>query len=140
MDLSQQFENHEQRSRLSTLSTLKAIMPGENILQAGAHIVGHLPGGSLVEGWSVWINDDEPFGGPVTLTLGTIDNPTMFADSLTVADGQSYTSAPGVSVLEFVDNEPLKATISLGGTAVTGVLNMAVTYTEVDTKVGKYAH
>lgn len=141
MDLSGQLENHEQRIRLSTKATLQATMPGGIPLVAGTHTVGHLPVGALVEGWEAWINGDELFGGDVTLTLGIPSNPTLFFDSEVVADGGiSSKNAQDTPVEIYVSNEPLIATIALGGNEPGGVLNMNVKYSEIDTKAGKYTY
>jgi len=134
-----QLENNEQRRRLSTKGTLQAVMPGGVTIENGVHIVGHIPAGSLIDGFQAWINGHEEFGGDVTLSLGTPDIPGLFFNGVTVLDGGTgLSNDPAVPINLLVSNEPLVATVTFAGTAPAGILNMLVSYTEIDTKVGKY--
>ena len=141
MDLSQQLENHEQRCGFGSTGTLKMTMPGNQALNVGEqHIVGHLPVGALVDGFQVWINPDNLFGGDVVVDLGIPSNPTLFFSGATVTDGGAIHNASVDPVEIYATNEPLVATITPAGSNPGGIINFDVRYTEVNTKAGKYTY
>lgn len=115
-------------------------MPGGQALADGQHIVGHIPAGALIDGWQAWIEPTKLFGADVIVSLGTVDNPTLFLNGVTVVDGGATHNAPITPVELYVSNEPLVATITTTVKNPGGVINFDVRYTEVDTKAGKYTY
>ena len=135
-DLSYLKRNNEQRVQLSSVGTLQVAMPGGvTLVEDEQHIIGAIPKGALLKGWTAYV-DGVPWN--VTVSIGTVDNPTLFATALVVS---SVNVNDKTQPFEFFFEESVDLVCTLatnsGGDA-DSAFQFVLDYTEVDTTCGAY--
>ncbi len=136
-ELSTLKRNNEQRAQLASSGTLQVSMPGGQTLEEGVqHIIGAIPTGALLKGWTASV--DGASGWAVTVSLGTADNPTEFATALGVSS-TNVNDKTAPFEYYYPDGEDLVASItSVGQAPADGVFQFTLDYTEVNTTCGAY--
>jgi len=136
-DLSYLKRNNEQRVQLSSVGTLQVTMPGGvTLVEDEQHVIGAIPKGALLKGWTAYV--DGATAWDVTVSIGTVDNPTLFATALTVS---SVNVNDKLLPFEFFFEESVDLVCTLatnsGGDA-DSAFQFVLDYTEVDTTCGAY--
>ena len=136
-DLSKLNRNNEQRVQLASTGTLQAVMPGGLPLEEGVqHVIGAIPKGALLKGWTAAV--DGASGWNVTVSIGTVSFPTLFATALTVSSSNvNDKTAP--FEFYFPESEDLVCTLAVNsGGDDTSAFQFTLDYTEVNTTCGAY--
>lgn len=130
-------KNNEQRIQSSTACTLQQDMPGGQTLAGNvAHVCGHIPDGALIKGWTAYV--DAASGWGVTVSIGTVANPTLFATALVVTSVNVNDKAVPMEIF-FPVGEDIVVNVTAGAdTAGEGVFQFVLDYTEVNTTNGCY--
>jgi len=136
-DLSKLRRNNEQRVQHASAGTLQAVMPGGQALEEGVqHIIGAIPQGALLKGWTASV--DGASGWNVTVSIGTVDNPTLFATAL----GVSSTNVNDKLLpfeFYFPEDEDIVCTLDTNsGKTDESSFQFVLDYTEVNTTCGAY--
>ena len=136
-DLSTLKRNNEQRVQLASTGTLQVSMPGGQTLEEGVqHIIGAIPTGALLKGWTASV--DGASGWNVTVSLGTVDNPTEFASALGVSS-TNVNDKTAPFEYYYPDGEDIVCTLAVNsGGDDTSAFQFTLDYTEVNTTCGAY--
>ncbi len=134
-DLSKLNKNNEQRVQLASNGTLQVSMPGGQTLEEGVqHVIGAIPYGALLKGWTAAVSG----GWAVTVSIGTVDFPTLFTTALGVSSSNVNDKAQPMEYF-FPEGAELVANItSVGQAPADGVFEFTLDYTEVNTTCGAY--
>ena len=136
-ELSKLNRNNEQRLQSSSACTLQAVMPGGLALAEGEqHVIGAIPTGALIKGWTAFVGADTPWS--VTVSIGTTANPTLFATALGVS---SINVNDKTAPMEFFfpDGEDIVCTLTtVSGKTDESAFQFVLDYTEVNTTCGAY--
>ena len=135
-DLSKQNRNNEQRLQASSACTLMQTMPGgQDLVGNVEHVVGAIPEGALIKGWTAFVTN----GWSVTVAIGTVDDPTLFATALTVTTDNVNDKTEAVEIFFPVGEEiVVNVTTGAGVADVGGEFVFVLDYTEVNTTCGAY--
>ena len=136
-DLSKLNKNNEQRIQLASVCMLQAVMPGGVPLEEGVqHIIGAIPTGALLKGWTVSV--DGASGWNVTVSIGTTANPTEFATALVVTSANVNDKTAPFEYY-FPDGEDIVCTLTVNsGGDDTSTFQFTLDYTEINTTCGAY--
>ena len=136
-DLSKLNKNNEQRIQLASDCMLQAVMPGGVPLEEGVqHVIGAIPTGALLKGWTASV--DAASGWNVTVSIGTVANPTEFASALTVSS-TNVNDKTAPFEYYFPEGEDVVCTLTVNsGGDDTSAFQFTLDYTEVNTTCGAY--
>ena len=136
-DLSKLNRNNEQRIQLASDCTLQAVMPGGVPLEEGVqHIIGAIPTGALLKGWTASV--DGSSGWNITVSIGTVANPTEFASALTVSS-TNVNDKTAPFEYYYPDGEDIVCTLTVNsGGDDTSAFQFTLDYTEINTTCGAY--
>jgi len=136
-DLSLLNKNNEQRIQLASECTLQAIMPGGQPLEEGVqHIIGAIPTGALLKGWTASV--DGASGWNVTVSVGTVGFPTLFATALVVTSSNVNDKTQPFEY-HFPEGEDIVCTLTVNsGGDDTSTFQFTLDYTEINTTCGAY--
>ena len=136
-DLSLLNKNNEQRIQLASECSLQAIMPGGQPLEEGVqHVIGAIPTGALLKGWTASV--DGASGWNVTVSVGTVGFPTLFATALVVTSANVNDKTAPFEYY-FPDGEDIVCTLTVNsGGDDTSTFQFTLDYTEINTTCGAY--
>ncbi len=137
MDLSTQLQNNEVRCKSATVCTLLGIMPGGQTLAIGEeHIVGAVPKNSITTGWTATLNDSQE---DIVVSVGFDGNTTFWLDNVTLTNGGTIVNDRLDPMQDyFPDGSDIIVTVH-SGVIGAGRFRFELEFTELETKLGKYA-
>ena len=136
-DLSYLNKNNEQRVQLSSVGTLQVTMPGgQPLVEGEQHVICAIPKGALLKGWTAFV--DEATGWEVEVSIGTVDNPTLFTSALGVSSvNVNDKTLPFEYFFEEITDVVCTLVTTTGGDD-NSVSQFVLDYTEVETTCGAY--